>query len=209
MRRKAGILTAALLMVSAIKAAAISETERIFIWNEANSRLAAASAPEEFLRAAETYGKLVRAGVRNGPLFFNLGTALLKARRYEAALNALLRAERYMGTNAEIKRNMVLAIAGAKNDDNTSLPWSRFVLFWHYGLAGGIRMTVAAAAFSACWLALAMRRLGARNFANQLLTISLLILILFGSSVATTLHQEAKADLRDPIADFGVKARKM
>ena len=49
------------------------------LWNEANAALANAVKPADYLRAARSYQALVDSGVRNGPLFYNLGTALLKA----------------------------------------------------------------------------------------------------------------------------------
>jgi tetratricopeptide (TPR) repeat protein len=197
-----------LLLAMALHASAASETERRFIWNEASSRLAAAARPEEFLQAAQTYGKLVEAGVRNGPLFYNLGTALLRAGRYDAAYQSLLRAERYMGTTPEIRHNLILAIAAGKHAETVSLPWSRFVLFWHYGLPMRMRLAIAAAAFCCGWVALTVWQLGARRFAGPLLAVSLIVLALFGSSAATTLHQEARAESRSLMMEHGMKVGK-
>jgi hypothetical protein len=168
---------------------------RRFIWDEANSRTGAARTPADFLAAARAYEGLVAAGVRSGPLFYNLGIALLKAGEYDAALAALLRAERYEGTNPDIERNLRLAFARGQTDRSVSLPWYRVPLFWHYGLAAPVRLTVAAVAFSLCWLALLLRfARWARGFARPLLTFAAMALILFGSSAATSLREEALAD---------------
>jgi len=164
--------------------------ERRFLWNEANALMAAAQTVEDFSAAAEAYGRLIDAGVRNGPLFYNLGLALLQAERYEEALAALRRAERYAGSTEDIRRNMRLCLR--RGDSAAALPWYRFPLFWHFGLPGAIRLSIAAAAFSACWLSLLMRRIGPRHTADALLAVSLAVLVLFASSAATTLHQESR-----------------
>jgi hypothetical protein len=164
--------------------------ERQFIWKEANARMASARTPADFLRAAETYRRLVDSGVRNGPLFYDLGTAFLQAGQYEKAEASLLRAERYMGSDPDIQRNLLLALAKGKKNIPTALPWYRFPLFWHYGIPGPIRMTIAVCAFFCCWIALILGALGVGRPAKHLLIVALAVCVLFGSSILTSMHQE-------------------
>lgn len=166
--------------------------ERQFIWNEANSKMASAGTQEDFLLAAEVYRKFLDTGVRNGPLFYNLGTALLMAKRYDDAMNAFLRAERYMGSSWDIKRNMLIAAAGEEKDETVSLPWYRVPMFWHFGLAVSTRMTISVYAFMAFWLSLILRSLDSRRLYRPLMILSLIVLVMFGSSVLTTLESEAR-----------------
>ena len=168
--------------------------ERQFVWNEANSIMASAEAPEEFLVAAQTYQKLIEIGVQNGPLFYNLGTAMLMAERYDEALNALLRAERYMGSNWDIRRNMLMAKAGKKENQTVSLAWYRLPLFWHYGLSCTSRLNIIVCAFAVFWIGMLFRIWGGYRFFVRIMVVSLTVLILFGSSVATSIHQEREAD---------------
>jgi hypothetical protein len=165
--------------------------EHRFMWDEANAQMAVARAPADFLRAAGTYSKLAETGVRNGPLFYNLGTAFLQGGRYEDAQTFLLRAERYMGHDPDIRQNLRLAMAGGKKNVTMALPWYRFPLFWHYGIPGPARLTIAVWAFFCCWMALILGALGARLAARRLLILSVAVLILFGSSILTSLHEEA------------------
>jgi len=58
-----------------------NEIESQFLWNEANSRMASAASPDDFRAAATVYRKLADSGVRNGIVFYNMGTALLKAQQ--------------------------------------------------------------------------------------------------------------------------------
>ncbi len=183
-----------LLSLGATPAHAETDSARRFVWDQAGAHMAAAHRPEEFLVAAGDYRKLADMGVRNGPLFYDLGCALLKANQPLDACRAFLRAERYLGANPDLRRNLSLAIAAAEQDGAFTLPWYRPLFLWHYSLPYPVRVTVAAFAFAAVWLALALRLLGARDPASRLLALSLVALALFGSSVATTVHQELRAD---------------
>jgi len=165
-----------------------------FVWNEARSIMGSARTEEDFLRAAEKYTELARMGARSGPLFYNLGTALLLAGRHEAAYAALARAERYQGTTFEIRRNMLLAVAGAQETDRPVLPWYRVPLFWHFRLPMSDRWTIALILFNLAWIALAFRKGALRHLAVPLLWISLVAFALFASSAATSLHAERKAE---------------
>lgn len=162
-----------------------------FIWREANTRMASASKADDFAAAADRYAELVRRGVRNGPLFRNLGTALLLAEQYQPAVRALERAERYGGSDPDLRRNLLLALSGAAGGDTTvALPWYRYPLFWHYGLSGRVRMNIAVLAFGAIWLLLALRLGGFRRLVRDAVAVCIVLVILFGSSAATSLWQE-------------------
>jgi hypothetical protein len=174
--------------------------------------MSSAAAETDFLRAAETYRKLVDDGIRNGPLFYNLGTALVLAKRHEEAAASLLRAERYMGGAWEVQRNLRIALAGERRDEAAALPWQRVPLFWHYGLKLSTRLAVAAVAFSIFWLSLTLRVLGVTRVGRRMMALSLAALILFGSSAAATLHAEwsdrqTAPALTQPGADGGPSAR--
>jgi hypothetical protein len=184
------------------KASGYYGQERIFIWDEANAKMLTARTREQFLDAATSYRKLANAGVSNGALFYNLGTALLMAGELDEGREYLLRAERYMGSNWDIERNMLICAAGKDKNETISLPWYRFFLFWHYGLPVTTRMNIAVYSFAGIWLLLILRRLGFRKITPPLLTMLLIALILFGSSTATTIHQEAKLNQTISITDY-------
>ena len=184
-----------LLLASEIPCFAIEASESQFLWNEANSIMASARTPEDYLIAAQAYQNLMDRGIRNGPLCYNLGTALLNAGRYDSAIDAFSRAERYLGSYPDIRRNMKIALArkAKLQGKEIALPWYRFLLFWHFRLSGPTRMAIAVAAFSAFWLALTLKLLGLRKWIKALLILSFLIFVVFGSSVATSWQQETNA----------------
>ncbi len=159
----------------------------------AMSQISTANTPAQFDRLALTLKRMLDKEYCNAPLLYNYGTALLMADHPQAALNAFLRAERYSGTTWELKRNMILAIH--KLDANVSdpkLPWYRPLLFWHYGLSGNVRITIASLAFLLLWIALLLRPLGINELSRTLLGVAVTLLIVFGSSAATTLYQELR-----------------
>jgi hypothetical protein len=167
------------------------QIEHRFLWDQANTLMASAESPDVFLRAAEVYRQLLLEDVRNGPLLYNYGTALLQAEHFEDATHAFLRAERYLGTTPEIRRSLALSTA-AGSELRPALPWYRLLLFWHYGLPGTVRLTVVAAAFSLFWIALGIRTLGLHTAVRHVMILALLVFMLFGSSVAVTLYSETR-----------------
>ena len=174
---------------------ALDASERAFIWNEGQARMASARTPDDYLRTAQTYQKLVDDGVHNGPLFYNLGTALLQAGQIEPAIDAFQRAEQFLGAQSDIRQNLKIAMARKANNETAEWPWYRLVLFWHFYLSAATRMLVAAIAFFIFWATLTLRLAGIqRNGVNAILILAAITVILFGSSVATAWHQEATAN---------------
>ncbi|MDD5677920.1 MAG: BatD family protein [Kiritimatiellae bacterium] len=188
------LATGSLVLFYCTTAFALDKSERDFIWNEANARMAAARNPDAYLQAARTYQKLVDDGVRNGPLFYNLGTALLQAGQNNPAIDAFHRAERFLGIQSDIRRNLKIAMARKDNIETAEWPWYQLVLFWLFYLPAATRTMVAALAFFIFWAMLTLRLAGIqRSMANAVLILAAITMILFGSSVATSWYQEATA----------------
>ncbi|MEI6787519.1 MAG: BatD family protein [bacterium] len=186
------ILSLFFILLAVLPATASTSAERTFIRDEAATELGSAQSVKDFLMAAETCQKLVDLGIRNAPLFYNQGTALLMADKPSDAITVLLRAERYGGSAPDIQRN--LSIAQAKKDGLKTpvVSWLRMTLFWHYGLDCASRAVLAVAAFSGLWLAWTLFILGARRTAKAMSTLCLILLIAWGSSVLATLQQESR-----------------
>jgi hypothetical protein len=184
-------------VVPASLAAGLS-IEHQFMWDEANTALARARTPAEFLEASGRYETMLAAGVINGPVLYNLGTARLQAKQHAEALDALNRAERYAGTSRDIVRNMSIAASESLNDGDAALSWWRIPFFWHFALSGHIRFSIAAAAFSLCWLAFLFLRFGAVGVGRPLLALALLAFAVFGTSALITLYAEQTAAI--PVA---------
>ena len=167
--------------------------EHRFLWDEANAKMLSARTPGDALLAAESYARLLDAGVRNGALFHNLGVALLLADRNAEAVDMFLRAERYEGEQPDIGRNLQIAIARQAKHGGSGKYWTRTILFWHYPLPAEQRGLIAAVAFFMFWLALTIRQRRPSPGARIMAGLALAIFLVFGMSFAVTLYQEATA----------------
>lgn len=168
-------------------------SERVFIWNEANAMMQTAKNQQDYLRSAQVYQHLIDDGVRNGPLFYNIGTALLLAARYEAAYDAFERAERYLGRQPDIDRNLQIALAKKTKSATAILPWYRMAAFWHYYLSCRQRTYIASGSFLVFWLALVMRRIGMKKTTGIMAAGSLGMFIVFASSTTASWQMESSA----------------
>ena len=193
------LLAAALAMPGAARAARMPDA---FTWERANQAMAGARSPDEFLGAAKIYNDLIRDGARSGPLFYNLGTALLMAGDARNAEAALVRAERHLGATPEIRNNLRLAIAARTGQPDAPLPPSRVFLAWHYHFSFHLRLWLMLAGWALFWCGLTLRLLTPppagrlrtvsrrRAFANLLTGWGCALLLIYGGSVAFTALQE-------------------
>jgi len=182
------VLTLMLLLSTAAVARA-DGVRNWFLWEEANTRMATATAPQDYLAAAETYRELYAMGVENGPLLYNMGTAFLMAGHYENAHRALQAAEIHEGTTPAIERNMILSRMADSPDADALLPWYRLPLFWHYGLPLRVRIAVALLALSAAWGIGLLRWVGWRRGWHEMLGLVFVVAIIVGSSALASLHE--------------------
>lgn len=186
-------LTMGSLLGAPLQAKAVTADEASFLWNEANTQLAAARAPRDYAAAAEAYQRMIDAGIRNAPLFYNQGTAFLLAGRHDDAIRVLARAERYAGIQADIARNLQIAKARKAGLKTRVMLWDRVLIFWHYRLPAPTRVLLGAIGFCALWVGMALRLLHWRTTARWVVAAGVLLLVLFGSSALTTLVQEQSA----------------
>ncbi len=162
--------------------------EHWFLWEEGNSLMANARDPSGFTAAAAAYHRLLAAGVENGALYRNLGTALLMAGRGQEAARALRAAEILEGSSPALRAAMAAARQTGSSAGTPSLPWYRLPLFWHYRPALGVRLAVATAGYACLWLAVLLRLGGWRRAAGALAAPAAAVAILFGSSAAASWH---------------------
>lgn len=191
--RSSTVLHALLVLLPATSLRAASVPEQEFLWHEANAAMSAAKTPADFLKAAVTYQKLVDLDVRNADLFLNQGTALLLADKPDDAIQVLKRAERYAGARPDITRNLAIAHGKSAGLKVPFTPWSRIVLFWHYGFSCSTRAAAAAIAMFLIGCLAAVRMMGRRRGLYTLFWMAILVFILAGTSILTTFIQENQA----------------
>ncbi|MDR2849745.1 MAG: hypothetical protein LBW77_04270 [Verrucomicrobiota bacterium] len=177
---------------------AADSSAHTFIWEQANTQAAAASTPEDYLKAADTYNRLVADGVRNGPLFLNLGNALVMAGDGANAAASFARAERHLGDTPETRQGLSAALALQEGRTRADLPWSRTAFFWHYAFPCRVRVLTALAGWSLFWLGvfcriLLKRRQGhafVRSLSETCMVTGGLVAAVFAASSLMTLANE-------------------
>jgi len=197
LRRLEKIALAICLMLGFAFSAGADEVRDRFLWKEANMRMATAVQPTDYLEAADTYRELYATGVQNGPLLYNMGTALLMAEQYEAARRAFSAAEVFIGTTPAIERNLMLALMAGDRSADIALPWYRLPMFWHYSTPLYQRITLVVLAVTAAWAAAILRLLGWRMGWRRAFVLVIAVLVILGSSVLISLHtlHQARSDL--------------
>ncbi len=198
-----GALRPALCILLALlcsSAAAQSDVNR-FIWDQANTQVIHATQPEDYLRASDSYNRLLQNGVVNAPLLINLGTALTMGGDFPHARAAFERAELYSGTTPEISNGLIAALARQTETTGAELPWYRTAFFWHYGIPARLRILIALAGWSLLWAGILLYTLRRRSVTRSLqfiltmsetcmITGSLILLIFFSSSLFSLLQDK-------------------
>lgn len=176
-----------------------STATRDFLWEEANTRAATASEPEQFAKAAAIYERLIDSGVRDGQLFENLGSVYVLANNPIRAREAFGRAEHYLGSTPETKQGILASLARQTGRPQDALPWSHTAFFWHYALPCETRALIALGTWSLAWLGAFLRLLirryhGTRSRIRSLIGVvtaaSGFAALVFALSVLITLAQE-------------------
>ena len=96
------IALAGLCLAACASALAQSEFAPSAAFARANERYRAG----QFTDAAEAYRTILASGLDSGPLYFNLGNALLKSGRKGEALWAFLRAQRLLPRDPDVRANL-------------------------------------------------------------------------------------------------------
>jgi hypothetical protein len=181
-------------VLAGVSVGSAADSTQSFLWDRANVRMASAQKPEDFLEAARAYNRLADGPAASGPVFFNLGTALLLAGDGPNAAAALIRAERRMGLTPAIRTNLRQALALRNGQPDADLPWTRTAFFWHFDLPCRTRAQLASAGWMVFWLALCARRLGRRAarekwraWTGACRMAGITLIIVFGTSTAISL----------------------
>jgi len=189
----------AILVLLCSSAAAQSDVNR-FIWDQANTQMIHATQPDDYLKAAGSYRRLLRDGIVNAPLLCNLGTALTMGGDSLNARTAFERAELYSGTTPETKSGLIAALARQSDTANVELPWYRTAFFWHFELPARLRIMIALFGWSLLWAGILLHLMRSRYMKSPMQFIQTLsetcmitgalIFLIFSASSLFTLLQE-------------------
>ena len=162
--------------------------ENSFTWERAAAMSARAKGEKDFAALAEVYKSLVDGGIENGPVYMNLGTALLMAGKPYDALRAYSRAERWTGATPATMRGVRAAYARIYDTSDPGLPPERMVFRafayltwdeWSLVLAGIFGLVVAAVA-----LRMIVRRVARSRAAKAAASFALLLAAVMGVALS-------------------------
>jgi len=191
----AAVLSFVLLFSASLRG---DDATRAFLWEQANAQAASAAKPEAYLKAANTYNRLVADGVCNASLFINLGNTLVMAGDGANAAAAFARAERYVGATPETRQGLTAATELQTGRKQADLPWFRTAFFWHYTFPCSMRAFVALCGWALFWagvfghILFSHRRAHSflRSLSETCMLVGGLIAVVFASSTLLTLANE-------------------
>ena len=168
-----------------------------------------AGARELNQKALLRFERLVEEGnIRNGKLFYNIGNIHFQLRDIGRAILNYRRAELYLPNDLNLRKN--LAFAQSMRQDRLEEKQQEKILktlfFFHYDLSVKVRIIIFAIFYVGLWFFAGLKIFSRRPFINWGLGITLLIVILFGSSLISDKYF-AGDNLQGVLLDAKVTAR--
>ena len=139
-----------------------------------------------YQKALLRFERLIKEGnIRNGKLFYNIGNIHFQLRDIGRTILNYRRAELYMPNDLNLRKN--LAFAQSMRQDRLEEKQQEIILktlfFFHYDLSVKVRITVFAIFYVGFWFFAGLKIFSQRPFINWGGGITLLIVILFGTSL--------------------------
>lgn len=133
MMRGGALILWGLTLVAAAPVSGAAPLDPAAIWEEAG----AAYNEGDVAGAVAGYSDLIDRGFDQAPVWYNLGTALLRQGELGRAVAALRRAERLAPRDPDVAANLTFARESAKDAVPPPAPSeaARILLFWHYLLS--------------------------------------------------------------------------
>ena len=176
-------------------AQSLTEAETTALFQEANLlfREANETSPEDpekardlYQRAVVRFERLVRDGhIRNGKLYYNIGNAYFRLDDLGRAILNYLRAGKDIPNDTNLIQNLKYARSRRvdKFEERQTTRVLKTLLFWHYDLSYGVRLSIFIVVFLALWAAAALRLLKKELVPDYVMIIFIIVAVLFLSSV--------------------------
>lgn len=158
-------------------------------------------ARELYQGAAMRYEQLIRNGIHNGKIFYNLGNTQFKLGSYGKAILSYKQAQRYMPADDNLRHNLERARAQradriAPREDTRII---RTLFFWHYDLPTPVREYIFATLFLLFWTGMIIRRLWPKKRLPRIWQLVALC-VLWGALLSSLLVQPLEtASCRDGV----------
>ena len=173
---------------------ALFEADKLF---NAGNDLASSdyeAAQTQWSKAAELLEAEVKSGLRNGPLFYNLGNIYFRLGDVGRAILNYRKAECYMPGDANLMRNLSIARRMRKDKVETqeSTRVMKTLFFWHYDFSVSTREKIFLVAFTALFLALILRLRYRKLALNWIIALAAVATAVSTVSIALTEYDRAR-----------------
>ena len=168
-----------------------------------------AGALDLYQKALFRFERLVKEGnIRNGKLFYNIGNTHFQLKDIGRAILDYRRAELYMPNDLNLQKNLAFAQSMRQDrlEEKQQEKIQKTLLFFHYDLSAKVRIIIFAIFYVGFWFFGGLKIFSRRPFINWGLGITLLIVILFGSSLISDKYF-AGDNLQGVLLDAEVTAR--
>ncbi len=138
----------------------------------------------DFAGAVNQYEQLVRDGVVDASVFFNLGNAYYREGRLGPAIANYERALHLNPHFDAARHNLEVGIQQTERHLQRPLPpeWERSLLFWHYGLSPRMSFWTAVVCWFLFWTILAMRQWRSVAFSRIVAGVVVVLAAAFATS---------------------------
>ncbi|BBM84902.1 tetratricopeptide repeat protein [Candidatus Uabimicrobium amorphum] len=164
------------------------ENEIVQKWLQANQTFKNAKNTEDYLQAISHYEDILKKGIKNGHIYYNLGNAYYKAKRLDHAILNYKRAQIYIPNDPYLVENLKLAHTKlqqkVKFEKPTQQNTFRYLFFWHFNWKYDTRLLLFIVTYMCFWLLLIAKLLSWKiPFWNLFIPVTIFLLAI-GCSVA-------------------------
>lgn len=164
-------------------------------YDDSFAKANAAYTAGNYAEAIHGYEDIIKAGIADASVFYNLGNAYYRNGRLGAAIVNYERALALTPNLESARENLVRCVNSTERKMVRPAPpeWKQSLLFWHYGLGSAHTRLIALAAWIVFWIVLAARVWRPVRYLRRAAAVALLFALIFGASAWAKTHPEALA----------------
>lgn len=138
----------------------------------------------DYQKAVQGFTELVETGIENGPLYYNLGNACLRAGQPGPAILYYERARRLIPTDPDLNFNLLYARSLTRDKpEETHTAWLKVLLFWNDTLSLKTLQWCALVFTALFWLGLMTARFRTGPLLKGITIVTLGLALLFSGTV--------------------------
>ena len=145
---------------------------------------------EKYDQAASLYEELIKSGIQNGELYYNLGNFYFKMGMLGKAILSYRLAQLYLPRDEDLKANLSYARQLTKDriEEKQFLPFINEFCFWYSKLNLKELIIVFLIAHGIFWIVAIIRTFWRKEHQNLILLINLVLVIIIGCSLTIKIY---------------------